>query len=254
MNSSYFLPAWRYLVGVRNLHTFFLAFLLISVSFATTKDIAIVGLSEGRAMLEIDGQYRVLSNGETSPEGITLVSANSEQAILEVEGLQTIYGLSGIIQKTPPTSPSIRDWQPPYKADMNVTNPPATSPVAPASVKILPNEEGMYIVAGRINGYPVNFLVDTGASTLALNSQLAKQLGIDYRQGKKGRARTASGVVETHIVQLDQVQVGHITVETVTASIVEGLYPTEILLGMSFLNRVDIHREDKLLELRPQYQ
>lgn len=224
----------------------FLTFLFLNVT--AKEKIAVVGLSKGRAMLEIDGRYRVLSPGEISPEGVTLISADSEQAILEIDGQRITYGLNGILQKKPPVSPAIRDWQPPYQADMNVTNPPTAEPV-----RISPDEMGMYLVSGAINGHPVRFLVDTGASALALNSQLATQLGIDYQQGKKGHARTASGLVNIYEVQLDQVQVGHIVVKAVVANIIEGIYPTETLLGMSFLSQVDMQHKNEILELHPRY-
>ena len=108
----------------------------------------------------------------------------------------------------------------------------------------------MYRVVGSINGFPVRFLVDTGASSIAMNSAQARRLGIDYRvEGKPGMASTASGVVRSYGVVLDRVKVGDIELRNVRAEIIDGSHPQQVLLGMTFLSRVDMAREGQMLEL-----
>ena len=93
--------------------------------------------------------------------------------------------------------------------------------------------------------------MDTGATSIAMNSQVAARLGIDYkRTGKQGVSQTASGLVRMYGVKLAKVQVGEITMHNVDAGIIEGNFPTETLLGMSFLGQLDMKREGEKLELR----
>ncbi len=191
--------------------------------------IVVIGLSQDAAVLKIDGEYRVLRVGETSPEGVVLISADTEQAILEQAGCRKTYQLS----------------KQNNNSQINSTNMP--------SVHIQPNAQGLYRVAGEINGLPVVFLVDTGATNIAMSSIQAAYLGLMSEQNddKKGKlAITTSGAIKTYRIQLEQVKVGSIRVNHLEAVIFEGEYPLDILLGMNFLAYVDIHREDGLLELR----
>lgn len=113
---------------------------------------------------------------------------------------------------------------------------------------------GMYSVAGSINKQPVKFLVDTGASSVAMNRDTAKRLGIDFRyKGTLGWANTANGPVKTYRVKLDSVRVGEIELTNIQGAVLDGASPREILLGMSFLNRVEMQREGELLLLRKKW-
>ena len=62
--------------------------LLFTSAFVLAADVRVVGLFKGRAVVDIDGKQRILRIGQTSPEGIRLVSADSESALLEIEGEQ----------------------------------------------------------------------------------------------------------------------------------------------------------------------
>jgi aspartyl protease family protein len=194
---------------------------------ALAAEITVLGLFKDKAILQVDGKQRVLAKGEQSPEGIKLVSADSEQAVLEIDGEQKSYKLGTHIGTT------------------------YAKPAAGPAVQVWPDAGGMYSVVGSINGYPVNFLVDTGATVVALNRTQARRLGIDYLvEGISGQSATASGVVATYHVVLDRVRVGDIALEDVEAAVVDDDYPLEVLLGNSFLNRVDMRREGMMLELR----
>lgn len=100
----------------------------------------------------------------------------------------------------------------------------------------------------EIDGNPVRFLVDTGATSIALPARDANRLGIDYRKGLRGMTQTANGVVAVYRVSLDRVRLGGIELNSVDAVVIEqGL---EIaLLGMSFLNRVEMKREGQTMTL-----
>jgi aspartyl protease family protein len=119
-------------------------------------------------------------------------------------------------------------------------------------VRIEKDSRGLYRTGGTINGQPVNFIVDTGATVVAINANQAKTLGIEFG-GKVTQVETASGKSKAYPVTLQQITLGDIHVYNVPAVIVQGNSPPEILLGMSFLNRLEMHDHDQLLELRQKY-
>lgn len=107
---------------------------------------------------------------------------------------------------------------------------------------------GHFVAEGAVNGNPVRFLVDTGATVIALPGSEAVRLGLDYRKGERGNLQTAGGVVEAYRVTLDRVKLGAIELSSVDAVVVErGLETT--LLGMSFLNRVEMRRDGQSMTL-----
>ena len=193
---------------------------------ASTK-IAVVALFKDKAMVSINGKQRLLRKGKASPEGVLLISADTSAAVLEIGGERKRYPLGRQISTS-------------YKqADKG------------APLRIWPTGNGMYVVNGTINGFPVRFLVDTGATAIAMNRNDARRLGINFRvDGRQSSASTASGVVRTYNLSLKQVKVGHIELRNVDASVVDGDFPSDILLGNTFLNRVDMQREGRALELR----
>ncbi len=185
------------------------------------------GLFRDRAILTIDGRQRLLKAGETSPEGVTLVSANAREAVLEIDGERRSYGLGGHISSSyagPPPGVVVQLW---------------------------PDRQGMYLASGAINGFPTRFLVDTGATVVAMNRNDAKRFGVDFRlDGKEGRTHTASGTAKAWYVTLARVRVGDIELRDVEAAVLDGDHPVDVLLGNSFLGRLDLSREGQILELR----
>ena len=99
-----------------------------------------------------------------------------------------------------------------------------------------------------MNGTPVRFLVDTGASSIALPASLAQRAGIDFRKGEPGVSNTANGLVPVYRVNLATVRLGGIELNSVDAVVFEAGLDTA-LLGMSFLNRVDMKREGDTMTL-----
>jgi len=206
---------------------FALAMTVVMACAAAVEDIAVVGLFKNKAVLEIDGKRRVLALGETSPEGVTLVSATTETAVLEFGGERTEYRLGSRISSRFAPAPT------------------------GASMQILPDASGMYMVSGSINGFAIRFLVDTGATVVAMNRHQARRMGLDYRlNGIEGSVETASGVNRAFYVVLDRVRVGDIELRQVNATVIDGDYPKDVLLGNSFLGRLDLMRNGKILELR----
>lgn len=192
-------------------------------------NIMVVGLFSGQAVLTINNKQRLLKVGATSPEGVTLISATSQQAVLEVDGIQKKYLLSSQISGTFAPAP------------------------ASAVVTLWPTN-GMYLTPGTVNGFSVDFVVDTGASSIALNIPTAKRLGLNYLKGKKVRVETASGLSAAYAVTLGQVQVGDIKLYNVGAVVIDGNYPQPALLGMTFLGKLDIQSTDHRMQLKKKFR
>ena len=112
----------------------------------------------------------------------------------------------------------------------------------------------MFQTTGSINGLPVQFLVDTGASSVAMNSAEARRLGIDYRVvGEETRVATASGIESAYAVNLERVKVGEIQLHNVAGVVIDGAQPQQVLLGMSFLGQLDMNNEGTVMTLRKKY-
>jgi aspartyl protease family protein len=207
-----------------------LVFCLLMVPGARgAPDVRVLGLFRDRAVVLVDGKQRTLRVGQTSPEGLRLVAADSESALLEYEGEQ----FSGLLDGRVSTR----------------TRPPATE-----EVQIWRNTQGMYATTGSINGLPVSLLVDTGATQVAMNAAQARRLGIDYRVvGTRAAITTASRLEPAWAVMLDAVKVGDIELRNVEGVVLEGAQPETVLLGMSYLGRLEIHNDGRLLTLQRKY-
>lgn len=204
--------------------------LICSAMPVYARDILVVGLFKDMVIFKLDNAQYKLRVGEAGPHGIRLISSTSEQAVLDVDGVRHSYTL-GIPQSTRS-----------YDHDKTFSE-----------AKIWA-DEGMYLTVGSINGFPVSFLVDTGATAVAMNTAQAKRLGINYRYtGTRSAATTASGVVNTWLVKLKSVKVGDIELHDIDGAVIEGGGPSTILLGMSFLKYVKMQREGNLLQLQQKY-
>ncbi len=111
------------------------------------------------------------------------------------------------------------------------------------------NSQGHYVADGLINGYPVVFLVDTGATDVAISETLANRLGMARSGGTF--SRTANGVVAVWQSVLAHVSLGVIHMEKVRASVLPNMQPANhVLLGMSFLKQLELVQKDGNLTLR----
>jgi len=110
------------------------------------------------------------------------------------------------------------------------------------------NKFGHYVTSGQINGKPVTFMLDTGATGVAIPSSVASQLGL--RRGSAFPTQTANGMSTSYAAILDTVSVGAIELYDVSAGIAPGLQTKEILLGMSFLKHIEFTQRGNTLILR----
>ncbi|MEE2023168.1 MULTISPECIES: retropepsin-like aspartic protease family protein [Alkalimonas] len=109
------------------------------------------------------------------------------------------------------------------------------------------NRSGHYVGTALINGLPADFMLDTGATTVAVSEQAARRLGL--RKGQRIQVMTANGIADAWRSQIDELQLGDIRLHQVDASIVPNLGGTEILLGMSALNQLEFNQQANQLTL-----
>lgn len=110
------------------------------------------------------------------------------------------------------------------------------------------NRMGHYVTSGRINAYPVTFLLDTGATTVAVPKHIADSIGLPY--GAQMRVSTANGNASAYATEIRELRIGELTLTNVRATIMPGMRDDEILLGMSALKQVEFTQRGKQLTLR----
>ncbi|MBK1647365.1 retropepsin-like aspartic protease family protein [Rhabdochromatium marinum] len=124
----------------------------------------------------------------------------------------------------------------------------AADPHGQAQVSLKRNRLGHYVAPGAINDEPVIFLIDTGASAVALPLELARELGLPLRPG--GRSKTANGTVDIWTTRIDRLDIGALHAENIHAIVMPRMEGHEVLLGMTFLRRVELLQRDGMLTLR----
>jgi aspartyl protease family protein len=204
-----------------------LASLLAAAPLAQA-EVALVGTLKEKALLSVNGAApRTFPVGATLPDGSKLVGVASGEATIEEKGQRYTIRLGEFVASKPASSGS--------------------------SMVLPPDMNGHYSVAGEINGFPVNMLVDTGASLVSIPAPLANKMGIDYRnKGRRAFSQTAGGTTQVWIVKLDRVKVGEFEFANIEGSISEAGLPV-ILLGNSVLKRLDMKTESGMLTLTKRF-
>ena len=110
------------------------------------------------------------------------------------------------------------------------------------------NKFGHYVTNGMINGQPVTFMLDTGATGVAVPEAMANRLRLP--RGVAFPTQTANGMATSYAVTLDSVSVGSIQLRDIPAGIAPGLHSEEALLGMSFLKHIEFTQAGDTLILR----
>ncbi len=207
---------------------YFMAFTLAcGCGAAGATSVAVVGLFKNKAVLRIDGGApRVLAIG-ASVQGVKLLAADSDGAQVEVDGQRRQLG-------------------------MGQSFAGGVSDDARPQVSITADARGHFTTAGSIDGYPLSFLVDTGATAISINAADAARIGVDYKHGQAAAVNTAAGVIPAWRVTFNTVKVGSITLNQVDGLVVESGLSIP-LLGMSFLNRMRMQRDGQTMTLTRRY-
>jgi aspartyl protease family protein len=195
---------------------------------AAAADVALIGLiGDKAAVFALDGgEPKTVKIGQKW-NGVTLIAVGRGQATVEIEGKQRVLQIGQH-----------------YRA--------AAAASGRQSVTLYADSRGHFIAEGSVNGIPVRFMVDTGATVIALPASDARRLGMDYLKGARGMVQTANGPAPAYRVQLDVVKLGGVQLNSVEAIVIEqGL--NVALLGMSFLNRVEMRREGELMMLNRRF-
>ena len=200
--------------------------LLAPVAGAT--DITVSGLFPNKAVVQINGGVlQILTVGQKTRDGVTLLSVDRDAATFDVDGQRQTLGLG--------------------RARMG-----AGAPAAEAAV-LTADSAGHFTADGKVNGMLIRFVVDTGATLISLPAAEARRLSLDYQQGQKATMGTANGNAVGYVVKLDTVSIGNVTMHGVDAVVMEGKGLSTPLLGMSFLNRMNMKREGDIMTLTRRY-
>jgi len=204
--------------------------LTLAAGVAAAQSVALQGMLGSKALLIVDGSApRSVGPGETHM-GVKVLSTLGDQAVVEIGG---------------------------RRHTLRVGDAPASigaSGASPRGSKIVltAGSGGHFMTQGAINGRAAQFIVDTGATSVAMSVQEAERLGIDYRKGRLGRSTTANGTVTVYVIRLASVRIGDVEVYDVEGTVVPANMPV-VLLGNSFLTRFQMTRHNDQLVLERRY-
>lgn len=205
--------------------------LCIASGLANATDVVLAGVFPGKAVLVINGRSpRAFAAGVTTSEGVRVVSVEGESATVEYDGgrHRLLVGQQAV----------------------NLGNQSASA--SGRTIVIPADSRGHFYTTGSVNGASMNFMVDTGATLVSLGRSDALKAGIDFTKGDPGISQTANGPVRVWRVRLDTVRVGDVTLHNVEGTVNSGDLPF-VLLGASFLNRMEMRRDGATLMLRQRY-
>lgn len=203
--------------------------LLWSSATVAVERVKVLALFPGKAMLEIDGSRKVMSEGQQHISGITLVEANPRYARVKMYGEIRKLTLGTTVSGS------------------------YAKPKGPRELRLIRRGDAFH-VDGLINGHKVTMLVDTGATSVAMSETQARRLGIPYLlENNQIGIGTASGQARGYRVTLKSLKIGDQQFRNVKAAVVEGDSPRQVLLGMNVLGRFDIEHKNNLMILRSKY-
>ncbi|WP_372527450.1 TIGR02281 family clan AA aspartic protease [Piscinibacter sp.] len=201
------------------------ALLALACAAAAAQTVTLAGSMGDKALLVINGTPRTIAVGATQ-QGVKVVSVSANEAVVDLSGKRVALQLGG--------------------APVNLGG--ATSDGTGSQIVLTAGLGGHFVTSGSINGKAVQFLVDTGASMVAMGQADADRLGLNYKNGPRGMVNTANGSVPVHRTSLNVVRIGDVQVYNVEAIVMPAQMDT-ILLGNSFLTRFQMKRENDRMTL-----
>ncbi|HEY6086230.1 MAG TPA: TIGR02281 family clan AA aspartic protease [Burkholderiaceae bacterium] len=205
-----------------------LAAILTAAASASAQTVTLNGsMGTRQALLVIDGVPRVVGVGATV-QGVRLLSLSATQAEVDVGGQRRLL-LAGASQ-----------------VRLGAADERGTG--SGAEIVLTAGSGGHFTTAGQINGKAVTFMVDTGATAIALGQADADRIGLNYKNAPRGFAGTANGRIPVNVVTLSSVRVGDVEVANVEAVVMPSTMQ-HILLGNSFLTRFQMKRDNDTMRL-----
>jgi aspartyl protease family protein len=193
---------------------------------AAATEVGVVGLFPGKAVLVIDGGTpRTLEVGAKSGD-VRLIAVEANLAVVEVAGKRQRIGIGEQV----------------YSAAAG----------GPAVISLNADARGHFMTTGTINGAAARFMVDTGATLVAMGAGDARRANIDYAKGESGTMMTANGPLRVWRVSINALRIGDVLLNGVDAVVQEQDMPM-VLLGMSFLNRMEMQRSGETMTLRRRF-
>lgn len=204
--------------------------LLALAAAVAAQTVSLQGMLGPRALLVIDGgQPRSVAPGETQ-QGVKVLSTAGDEAVVEIKGRrhtlrigdsQVSVGASG------------------FAGNGN-------------KIVLTAGTGGHFLSQGTINGRAVQFIVDTGASTVGLGVAEAERVGLNYKAGRQVRLQTANGSIPGWLVKLSSVRVGEVEIHEVDAVVSTASMPY-VLLGNSFLSHFQMRRDNEQMVLERRF-
>ena len=200
--------------------------LVLTCTAAQAQNVTLAGRMGERALLVIDGRPHTVAVGGTAA-GVRLLRWVAEDVEVEIAGARTL----------------LRAGATPAQIG------PARAAPAAREIVMTAASGGHFTPTGAINGKAVRFVVDTGATLVAMGRDEAERLGVDLSQARQGLSQTANGPVQVQIIVLDRVRVGDVEITQVGAVIMPQPMPY-VLLGNSFLSRFQMRRDNDVMRLQ----
>ena len=208
------------------------ALLLVTLLAGTSQaqSVALAGMLGNKALLVVNGTApKSVAAGETH-EGVKVISTSGDQAVVEQDGKRN----------------TLRVGEAPVNMGASKTGGKGNR------IVLVAGTGGHFMTAGQINGKAVHFMVDTGATSVAMGAQDAERTGINFRAGQPVMMSTANGNVQGYRIRLDSVRVGDVEVFGIDAVVTPQPMPY-MLLGNSFLTRFQMSRENDQMTLTKRY-
>lgn len=193
---------------------------------ASAQSVAMTGSMGSKALLVIDGGApKALAAGD-SHRGVKVVAVRADQVTVEVGGKRQTIDLGG--------------------APVSIGGGGGGS--GGTQIVLTASSGGHFVTSGSINGRATQFMVDTGATSVAMSADEARRLGINFEQGEPGQGSTANGLIPIWRISLKSLRIQDVEVQGVDAVVVPSGMP-HVLLGNSFLTRFQMKRENDMLTL-----
>jgi len=194
---------------------------------ASAPDVQLNAILGKKVIVTIDGVQHTLGERDSSPQGLVLVEVRHKLATFEWNGQR--------FELTPSSRISTQFEAKKVEA-----------------ITIRRDASLHYLISGQVNGRSTPFVVDTGATLIALSDDQANRLGLNWKTNPSGRVETAGGITKAYSVMLEKVSIGGLDIYHVEAVVIPK-QATPALLGMSFLRHFEMSESDNVLTLKKKY-